>query len=98
MKKEKKKKKLNFLFLYKKVKRNYSTESKSKLPEDIQRLVDAAPTGGVYQTADSVSGYLKEQGEAGNYDKRQFSYFVISSSKFLVAAGVRVVVLNFLYT
>eukprot|EP01080_Neovahlkampfia_damariscottae_P003273 gene3273-5716_t len=80
------------------VKRYSTSSSPTKLPEDIQKLVDAAPTGGVYQSADEVSGYLKEQGESGNYDKRQFSYFVISSSKFLVAAGIRVVVLNFLYT
>jgi ubiquinol-cytochrome c reductase iron-sulfur subunit len=76
------------------IKRNYSTQ----LPANIQKLVDAAPKGGIYQTAEDVSGYLKEQGEAGNYDKRQFAYFVIASSRFLAAAGIRVVVLNFLYT
>jgi len=43
-------------------------------------------------------GYLKPQGQKGDYDKRQFTYFVISSGRFIYAAGIRLLVLKFLYT
>lgn len=69
-----------------------------KLPDRIQNLVDNQPTGGLIQTVDDQQPYLKPQGEEGDYDKRQFAYFVIGSTRFIAAAGIRLAVLKVLYT
>lgn len=70
-----------------------TTLKRGELPEAVQRLVDTAPKTG-YHTDASVSEYLKH----GDYDKRQFAYFVANSSRFVVAAGIRLAVLRFLYS
>lgn len=75
-------------------KRHYSVE----IPKTLEKLNSVAPTGGVYQTTDDIAKYLKPQGALGDYDKRQFTYFVISVGRFFWAAGIRLLVLKFLYT
>lgn len=79
--------------------RYYSTQigtekslKRNELPEAVQRLVDTAPKTGYH--GDNISEYLKE----GDYDKRQFAYFVANSSRFVIAAGLRLAILRFLYS
>nr|CAG4716278.1 unnamed protein product [Naegleria fowleri] len=68
------------------------TLKRNELPEAVQRLVDNAPSTGYH--GDNINEYLKQ----GDYDKRQFAYFVANSSRFIVAAGVRLLILRFLYS
>jgi hypothetical protein len=68
------------------------------MPEQVQRILDTAPTGGVYQNYQQVEKYLKPQGKDGDYDKRQFYYFVVGAGRFLYAAGIRLLVLKFLHS
>jgi len=75
-------------------KRHYSVE----IPKTLEKLNSTAPTGGVYQNVNDIQKYLKPQGELGDYDKRQFAYFVISVGRFFWAASIRVLVLKFIYT
>lgn len=84
----------SFISFYKSSKRFYSTE----IPESVKNLIAKAPSGGFYQEVEQIQEYLKPQGRQGDYDKRQFTYFVISTGRFLYAAGIRLLILKFLYT
>lgn len=67
------------------------------VPEGVKNLISKAPKRG-YNDDETVSHVLKAQGLQGAYDKRQFSYFIASGSKFLGAAGARLLVLKVLYS
>lgn len=69
-----------------------------KLPERMQKIIDNQPTGGLIQTKEQQAKYLKPLGEEGDYDKRQFAYFIVGSTRFVAAAGIRLAVLKLLYT
>lgn len=84
--------------------RQYSTFTESTpvvdpnaIPEGVKNLISKAPKRG-YQNDETITNVLKAQGLQGAYDKRQFSYFIASGSKFLGAAGARLVVLKVLYS
>lgn len=83
--------------------RQYSTSVEAPvvdpkaIPESVQNLISKAPKTG-YQTDETITSVLKAQGLQGAYDKRQFAYFMASGSRFLGAAGARLVVLKVLYS
>ncbi|KAL9655841.1 hypothetical protein ABK040_000903 [Willaertia magna] len=65
---------------------------RGELPESVKKLIETAPKYGYH--GDNINEYLKE----GDYDKRQFVYFVANSARFIYSAGVRLAVLKFLYS
>ena len=87
--------------------RNYSTsvqvaestveDARKVLPDAVKQLVVNAPTSG-YHSDESVNAVLKAQGIQGAYDKRQFAYFMASGTRFVGAAGVRLLVLKILHS
>lgn len=74
-------------------KRNYATA----LPEDIQRLVANAPKHSV-NTDETVNHYYHQLGKEEQWKQRNFIYFMLASSRFFYATGIRLLVLKFLYS